>query len=149
MLSIRHPRQVLFWGALLWAAALSVTSVQPQAVALFFLRTTELFPFAHAAAYGSLCFVLCLYFRFERKSPFAASVLALFATLVLGIGTEAAQAFSPDRTPDLMDVHDDMVGALIGTGIFLLMLKTALFRKPRAIQLELFPLRAAHGAHRS
>lgn len=131
---------------MLWSLILSVSSVQPQACALFFLRSTELFPFAHASAYGFLCFVLCLYFRFERKTPFRASFLALLLTFFIGAGTEAAQAFSPDRTPDVMDVHDDMIGALIGTGLFLLMVRTGWFRKTRAVQLELFGLQPRQGS---
>lgn len=130
----------MFWAAVFWTAALTVVAVQPRAFVLFFLRTTELFPFAHAVAYGSLCFVLCLYFRFERRSTFSASVLALTITFFLGLGTEAAQAFSPDRVPDMMDIHDNMVGALIGTGLFLLMLQSTLLRKRKVVQLELFVL---------
>lgn len=140
MLSVRHPRKSLFWAAVFWTAALSIMAVQPRAFVLLFLRTSEMFPFAHALAYGTLCFVLCLYFRFERKSAFSASVLALTITFFLGVGTEAAQAFSPDRVPDIVDIQDNMIGALIGTGLFLMMLQSAFLRKPKAVQLELFAL---------
>jgi hypothetical protein len=145
MLSTKNPQKIFFTAAILWAAGMAFLTVQPHAFVLWILRSPDHFPIAHMICYGFLCFLLCFYFRFRRKSFFAASALSLLVILVLGSLAEFAQMFMPDRTADIMDIWDNMVGAFIAVACFHVAARTDLFRKKPQIQLELFVLpRSTH-----
>ncbi len=143
MFSIKTRKKSLLWSSLGFAIALIFLALQPSKTALLFLKSYSFFPLAHAVAYGVFCFLLCLYFRFNRMNLIPACCLALFLTFICGAVSEAAQIFTPDRTPDIMDVKDDMQGAFVAVLSFLALLQMTMTRKKHPRQLELFNPRTA------
>ncbi len=143
MFSIKTRKKSLLWSSIGFAVVLIFLALQPSKTALLFLKSYAFFPLAHAVAYGIFCFLLCLYFRFNRMNLGMACFLALFLTFICGGLSEVAQIFTPDRTPDIMDVKDDMEGAVVAVASFLVMLQMTMNRKKHPRQLELFNPRTA------
>lgn len=113
--SVRAPRssqtlRLLGWGlALAWAVFLFLQSSSSDAGGLlsFFPDVSD--KVAHAFAYA----VLATFLTLGSGRPGLAVALAI----VYGASDEVHQAFVPGRTPDVLDLVADAVGAVIGAAV--------------------------------
>ncbi len=110
----------LFWfPVIVWAIlifALSSVSTFPKAV-------QPLFSFdklAHAAEYAVFSFLLARAFGSSKKNNFKKyfRVLAVICAIVYGMSDELHQYFVPMRTPSIIDLIYDSIGAMIGQKFF-------------------------------
>lgn len=68
------------------------------------------FDFGHFVAYFILA--LCVWYAIG-KNTLPAKLTVVFICLVYGISDEFHQSFVPGRSPDLIDVRNDVIGALV------------------------------------
>ncbi|MCG2711266.1 MAG: VanZ family protein [Candidatus Omnitrophica bacterium] len=115
-----HKNFYLYWlPVIVWAIlifALSSFSTFPKAV-------QPLFSFdklAHAAEYSVLSFLLARAFKNSKKynSKRYFRVLAVICAIVYAMSDELHQYFVPMRTPCIIDLIYDSIGAIIGQKFF-------------------------------
>lgn len=102
----RGPRPLGLLLALAWAGAVWYFSSQSDPPGSGILDV----PAADKLAHFGLFFVQAALLRFAGLSGTAAA----FAALVLGAVDELHQAFVPGRSPDLLDLVADGLGAVLG-----------------------------------
>ena len=105
---------VIIWAILIFA--LSSFSTFPKAV-------QPLFSFdklAHAAEYAVFSFLLSRAFKNSKKNNLKKyfRALAVICAIVYGISDELHQYFVPTRTPCIIDLVYDGIGAMIGQKFF-------------------------------
>ncbi len=110
----------LYWlPAVVWAIlifTLSSLSTFPEAV-------QPLFSFdklAHAAEYAVFSFLLARAFRNSQKTNLKKyfRIFAVICAIVYGMSDELHQYFVPMRTPSIIDLICDGIGAIIGQKFF-------------------------------
>ncbi|MFH1981786.1 MAG: VanZ family protein [Pseudomonadota bacterium] len=103
------------WGpVIIYCAAIFAQSSfpTPDAVPSFYMSDKLL----HACAYAlmALLFYRALGQHRVGASPVKRSILTIVFTVIYGISDEFHQSFVPGRSPEVLDVAADGVGALIG-----------------------------------
>ena len=78
----------------------------------------------HVTAYGVLGMLFCRAFSAEGLGWFASIALAVVATTLYGASDEWHQAFVPLRESSIRDWYADLVGALIGSGVYAVVVST-------------------------
>jgi VanZ family protein len=122
-------------GWLAWLPAAGWASV------IFLLSSQPVLPsppgmsdkLAHAITYGILG-AACLFGLVAadwRRIVRRTSVLAVIVAVLYGVSDEFHQAFVPGRTPDVLDVLADAVGAAVAVGV--LWLSAILVRRHRVV----------------
>ena len=112
-----RSRVVLAWApavvymACIWG--LSSTSMMDFPIDAFPLRDKGV----HTIEYGTLGLLLAhASFRtWPRHHPLRTGALAVLITVLWGLLDEIHQAFVPGRSPDVLDLLADTMGAMVGT----------------------------------
>ena len=102
--------RLLGWGlALAWAAFLFFQSSSADAGGLLSIFPEVPDKVAHAVAYA----VLAAFLTLGSGRP----VLAVALAVAYGASDEIHQAFVPGRTPEVLDLVADAVGAVVGSAV--------------------------------
>lgn len=116
-MKISHKQRKVIWG--LMVIAVVVLSLLPQG------QTAIQIPFTDKAVHFLTYFILT--FIALLSSTQKHSLLMILAIQVLiGVFVEIAQSFTPDRTPELLDVLANSLGVLFGTLVYFLFRKVKL-----------------------
>ena len=117
-MKVSHTQRKLVWG--LMVIAVVVSSLLPQHQIPIEIPFTD--KVAHFITYMFLTFIALI------SSTQKHSVLMILALQILiGVFVEFAQSFTPDRTPELLDVLANSLGVLVGALVYFL------FRKIKSI----------------
>ena len=123
-------RRWLAWTpAAVWAGVIFLLSSQPVLPSPPGISDK----LAHAVTYGILgagC-LLGIVAADWRRIARRTSVLAVIVAVLYGVSDEFHQAFVPGRTPDVLDVLADAVGAAVAVGV--LWLSAILLRRRLAV----------------
>ncbi|MCC2683506.1 MAG: VanZ family protein [Paenibacillaceae bacterium] len=77
-----------------------------------FIPSMESFDWGHFFAYFILA--CCYYWPFANRTPgWKGKVAIVICSGLYGLTDEFHQSFVPGRTPDLMDIRNDMIGAAL------------------------------------
>lgn len=111
-------RALISWGpVILYCGAIFIESSfsTPEAVPSFFMSDKLL----HTGAYAGMAILFYRALSRQRigASPMKRAVSAIAFTVIYGIGDEFHQSFVPGRSPEVLDVLADGVGALAGVVI--------------------------------
>lgn len=118
MLKISHNQRKVIWGIMVLVVV--VLSLLPQDQTVIQVPFTD--KVAHFITYMFLTFIALI------SSTQKHSVLMILALQILiGVCVEFAQSFTPDRTPELLDVLANSLGVLVGALLYFL------FRKIKSI----------------
>ena len=102
------------WVAVLVFFALVALPEAPQP------RALNIDKVRHAAAYALLgALAARAVAGAARRGGTFAFVVAFFAVLLVGSGTEIIQAFVPGRTADIVDLGADLAGGIFGAAAYL------------------------------
>ncbi|MGE0790719.1 MAG: VanZ family protein [Sandaracinaceae bacterium] len=101
----------LLYMGLIWG--LSSMTIDVPELARFPLRDKGI----HGVEYGVLGFLLAhaTLLTWPRHTPLRTAALAVLITVLWGVLDEIHQAFVPGRSPEVLDLVADTVGALLGT----------------------------------
>lgn len=99
--------------ALLWAGAIWASSEVPGTG---LPSVPGLAPVAHFVEYAVLA-GLIVFAMSPRKTLAVRIVIAVLLATAFGVMDELHQSFTPGRTPDVMDVVVDSVGATLGASV--------------------------------
>lgn len=122
-----HWRRQLAW-ILFWSCNIFIFQgavLPPDKIPGFLVRMND--AFLHGAQYFLLFFAGFHAFRIARSAWFHCRPLfnALLWCFLMGLFTEAAQAFVPGRHPSLADWTADFVGASIGVILYMVFRRSA------------------------
>jgi len=118
MLKISHNQRKVIWGIMVLVVL--VLSLLPQDQTVIQVPFTD--KVDHFITYLFLTFIALI------SSTQKHSVLMILALQILiGVCVEFAQSFTPDRTPELLDVLANSLGVLVGALVYFL------FRKIKSI----------------
>jgi len=85
----------------------------------------------HSLAYGLLACCWLIALRPLISSISGQALITIIICLVSGLGLEWLQNLIPHRRPDILDLQADMIGVLVVTGCWWLVMQIQYFRKSR------------------
>lgn len=117
-LKVSHKQRKVIWG--LMVIVVVILSLLPQGQTVIQVSITD--KVVHFLAYFILTFIALLSST-QKHSLF----MILAIQILIGVFVEVAQSFTPDRTPELLDVLANSLGVLFGALVYFL------FRKIKSI----------------
>ena len=113
-MKIPHKLGKIIWGGMVLIVV--VLSLLPLDQTVIQVPLTD--KAAHFLTYSILTFIALL-----SSTQKHSIIMILAVQILIGIGVEVAQSFTPDRMPEFLDVVANCLGVLIGTLAYFLFRK--------------------------